>query len=336
MKSWVLYDPVNLRLEERSVPEPKAGEVLVKVKAAGIDDGDLLGTSQDIQAAESIIAGSNFVGVVENTNDLFLQNRRVGIYPMVPCFQCEMCIKKLFTMCASKRYFGLNRDGGLAEYAAVPKRNLIDLPESIDFQTALLLKPLASAIHAVRLAKVDSSTSVAVVGLGTVGLLIMSVLKKLGIKELYIVGSGERQRKKALQFGALGGEYRDIGTKDFCTDIVFECGGMTQTMMYAINSAKTDGKVILTEMPKEDQLLTCEAMKMVRQNQLSLIGSWDSTFSGEDSDDWHEAQRFIVENGVRFPILIDKSIAFGDLASKTRTLSADNEAYDGFTAVMMQ
>ena len=76
--------------------------------------------------------------------------KRVGVFPLIPCGKCGPCRQKKYEMCRSYNYLGSRCDGGFAEYAAVPVANLIELPENVSFEEAAMLEPMAVAVHAMR------------------------------------------------------------------------------------------------------------------------------------------------------------------------------------------
>lgn len=83
------------------------------------------------------------------------KNKRVGVFPLIPCGACMFCKKKQYEMCRNYSYLGSRQDGGFAEYVAVPEWNLIELPESVLFEEAVMMEPMSVAVHAIRRAQPD-------------------------------------------------------------------------------------------------------------------------------------------------------------------------------------
>ena len=104
------------------------------------------------------------------------------VFPLIPCRKCIPCKNKRFEMCRHYSYLGSRSDGGFAEYVAVPVWNLIELPESVSFEQAAMMEPMAVAVHAMREADVQSDQTVAVIGLGTIGLLLCMFLVRQVLK----------------------------------------------------------------------------------------------------------------------------------------------------------
>ena len=165
MNAWVLHDINDFRLE--AVEEPILGEdeVLVEVKAAGICGSDIPRVYRNGTYSFPLIPGHEFSGVVTKAGaavDMGWPGRRVGIFPLIPCMDCIPCRKKQYEMCRHYSYLGSRRNGGFAEYVAVPAANLIPLPDSVSFEEAAMLEPMAVAVHAMRRVGPRVSDTVAV------------------------------------------------------------------------------------------------------------------------------------------------------------------------------
>ena len=185
MKAWVLHQVNDLRYETVNPPALADQEVLVQVKAAGICGSDIPRIYQTGTYSYPLIPGHEFSGVVAELgrgSDSHWLNRRVGIFPLIPCGSCVPCRQEQYEMCRRYSYLGSRRDGGFAEYAAVPVQNLIGLAESVSFQEAAMLEPMAVAVHAMRRARPAASDTVVICGLGTIGLLLFLFLREAGVK----------------------------------------------------------------------------------------------------------------------------------------------------------
>lgn len=153
MKAWVLHNINDLRYESVDKPQLSDQEVLVAVKAAGICGSDIPRIYQTGAHRHPLILGHEFSGVVEKIGagvEPFWEGKRVGIFPLIPCGSCLPCSRQQYEMCRSYSYLGSRRDGGFAQYAAVPKGNLISLPDGVTYEEAAMLEPMAVAVHAMR------------------------------------------------------------------------------------------------------------------------------------------------------------------------------------------
>ncbi len=153
MKAWILHEIGEIQLEELEKPLPGRGEVLIAVKAAGICGSDIPRIYETGAHTHPLIPGHEFSGVVEavaSEADAAWLGKRVGIFPLIPCRSCPPCANKLYEMCRHYDYLGSRRNGGFAEYAAVPVECLVELPDNVTFAEAAMLEPMAVAVHAMR------------------------------------------------------------------------------------------------------------------------------------------------------------------------------------------
>ena len=124
--------------------------------------------------------------------DINLIGKKVGIFPLIPCRKCPQCAEKHYEMCANYDYVGSRRDGGYAEYVAVPVCHLIELPESISFTSAAMLEPLSVVLHAIKLGNIKKG--VAIIGTGMIGISAGQWAYKFGTSKVTIIGRNENKQ----------------------------------------------------------------------------------------------------------------------------------------------
>ncbi|MDE5934011.1 MAG: galactitol-1-phosphate 5-dehydrogenase [Lachnospiraceae bacterium] len=320
MKAWVLHGIDDLRFENVETPKPAEGEVLVEVKAAGICGSDIPRIYKTGTYSFPQIPGHEFSGVVMETGsgvDSGWQGKRVGIFPLIPCKKCVPCQKKQYEMCRHYSYLGSRRDGGFAEYVTVPADNLIELPDSISFEAAAMLEPMAVAAHAMRSIAPTTEDTVVICGLGTIGLLLLMMLQDAvkagesfavregsrknggpGKSSVLVIGNKEFQRKTVIGMGLSEDCYcdsrkEDVGqwlmerTDGIGADVFFECVGRNETVLQAIDYTAPAGRVMLMGNPYADMKLEKAVYWKILRNQLTVKGTWNSSFTHEAEDDWH-------------------------------------------------
>lgn len=300
MKAWVLKGINNFEYEEVTQPSDSDDRVLVKVKACGICGSDIPRVYRDGAHNMPLIIGHEFAGeVVQN-------GRRVGVFPLIPCFKCEQCKKKQYEMCTDYDYLGSRSNGGLAEYVSVPKWNLIDLPDKVLFEQAAMLEPMAVAVHAIRRVKLVPDDKVVVIGLGTIGLFITMFLKQRGIKDIVAIGNKDFQRQYAQKLGVI---YDTDATK-YNADVVFECVGKQVTVNTAIDICNANARICLVGNPFSNIELEKSVYWKVLRKQLYITGTWNSAFTHEEVDDWHYVINCLINGSIhpedfithRFPL----------------------------------
>lgn len=289
MKAWVLYKANDIRWEERETPIVRDKEVLVRVEAVGICGSDIPRIYDTGAHVHPLVPGHEFSGTVVESADSTFLGKRVGVFPLLPCKSCDMCRQKQYEMCRSYSYLGSRCDGAFAQYVCLPSWNLITLPEEVSFEAAACLEPLAVVVHAVRRAMIVQKDSVLVIGFGTIGMLLVSVLVASGIKNITVVGNKEIQRNRAQQMNIPFKNVREVSATDFSANVVFECVGSMNTAAMAIESAAPNGRVVMVGNPRSDMSFSRETYWKILRKQLMVLGTWNSSFTKDESDDWHYA-----------------------------------------------
>lgn len=341
MKAWVLKDLGRIVLEDRERPSAGEHEVLVKVSAAGVCGSDIPRIYRTGAYHYPLIPGHEFSGVVEELGsgaEKDWLHKRVGIFPLIPCRECAPCRKKQYEMCRNYSYLGSRRDGGFAEYAAVPVENLLLLPNEVSEEAAAMLEPMAVAVHAVRRVSLSTEDSVVVCGLGTIGLLVLMFLLEMGLRNIFVVGNKEFQRRMAEELGIPGSHYcdknrQDAGewilaqTKGLGADVFFECVGKNETVVQAVNAARPGGRIVLVGNPYSDMLLGKAVYWKVLRNQLTVTGTWNSSFTHSMEDDWHYALERVRRGTVVPQQLITHRLAMDELEKGLLIMRDKKEDY---------
>lgn len=301
MKAWVLHGVGDLRLEMVEKPIPGEQEVLVQVKAAGICGSDIPRIYQNGAHAHPLIPGHEFSGVVAEVGkgvDRDWLGQRVGIFPLIPCRACAPCRKHSYELCRNYSYIGSRTNGAFAEYVTVPVWNLLQLPDSVSFEEAAMLEPMSVAVHAMRRIPFSKMDTIAVCGLGTIGIFLVMFLLEAGVKKLLLIGNKDFQRDMVLSLGISKDAYCDSRqekvsewiekqTAGMGADVFFECVGKNETCVLGIQNTAPLGKLVLVGNPFTDIQLPKEVYWKVLRNQITITGSWNSTFLQEAKDDWH-------------------------------------------------
>lgn len=301
MKAWVLHNIGEIRFEEVDKPQLRADEALVAVKAAGICGSDIPRIYKTGAHTHPLIPGHEFSGRVVGTGsgtDPAWQNKRVGIFPLIPCRKCIACQKKHYELCRDYSYLGSRRDGGFAEYVAVPEWNLLALPDQVSFEEAAMMEPMAVAVHAMRRVQPCKEDSVVICGLGTIGILLFMFLMDAGIRNILVVGNKESQKQTVIKMGLDEERFCDSTTQDVSqwisgqtkgvgADVFFECVGKNETFLQAVNLTAPMGRICLVGNPYSDMGLEKSVYWKILRNQITLTGTWNSSFIHEADDDWH-------------------------------------------------
>ncbi len=206
MKVAVYYNNHDVRVEERPIPQPNDGEILVKTKACGVCVADTM--EWYLTPRAPLTLGHEPTGIVDaigpGVSSLKIGDR-VVVHHHVPCLICDHCRRGNFTMCATFKKTHI-QPGGFSEYfIASPlhvERDTLVLPEHVSFEAGTLVEPLACVIHAIKKAGIKAGDSVALIGTGTMGLMFIECLRYWGVRDLVVYEMLDWRIKKAKEFGA--------------------------------------------------------------------------------------------------------------------------------------
>ena len=351
MKAWVLHGINDFRLKTVEKPIISSDEVLVSVKAAGICGSDIPRIYQTGAHTHPMIPGHEFSGVVEQCGenvDKNLLGSRVGIFPLIPCRNCLPCKNKQYEMCRNYSYLGSRRDGGFAQYVAVPVENIIKLPDNVTFEEAAMLEPMAVATHAMRRIKPLITDTVAVCGLGTIGLLLVMFLKEAGIENIFVIGNKDFQEQTVLKLGIAEDNYCD--SKDYDSkscdsktesvhkwlmertdnsgvDVFFECVGKNDTLIQAIDCTAPAGRICLVGNPYSDMNIDKSVYWKILRNQLTVMGTWNSSFTNDQDDDWHYVLERLEKKKIEPAKLISHKFKLEDMEQGLHIMRDKTEDY---------
>ena len=234
MRALIYHGPGDVRLEEVPRPEPGPGDVLVQVEAALTDGTDLKAYRRGhpvLLGPPPSPFGHEFAGVDVATG------RRVVAPNSAPCGACPPCRRGDETLC--QNLFPL-LNGAYAEYILVPERiasrNLLPLPDGLPAEIAAMVEPLACCLHGVERAEVQSGQTVAVLGVGPIGLMLCAAARDTGAHVVAVGGRPER-RELARDFGADPGE--GLGA-----DVVIEAAGTPEAWSEALELVRPGGTVV--------------------------------------------------------------------------------------------
>lgn len=268
MKAIRMVEP-GKPLELQHIPIPAAGEedVLVRVRAAGICHSDAhYRAGRSGMGMLPITLGHEVAGEVEWVGakvTTVKAGERVCLHYNISCGDCYYCKAGNEQFCTTVKMIGHHVDGGYAEYIAMPVRNAVPLPEEISFEEgATLMCASATALHALRRGRVKEGETVAVFGVGGLGLSAVQLAKALGAVEVYAVDIKQDKLELASEYGAIPvdasrsdalEEIRKL-TQGKGVDVALEMIGLPVTMRQTIEALGVHGRAVivgLSQLPLE-------------------------------------------------------------------------------------
>jgi L-iditol 2-dehydrogenase len=250
-----LHAPGDLRLHEEALPQPAAGEILLRVNAVGICGSDLHwfeeGAIGEAAIAEPVVLGHEFAATKED-------GTRVAVDPSIPCETCEHCREGNPNLCERIVFAGYGKqEGALREYLAWPERTCFPIPDSISDSDGVMLEPLGVAIHALDLAKLRHDMRVAVLGCGPIGLMVLQLVRLFGVERITATEVLPHRVEAARALGFDGCRLVEKSALDLPDieppHVVFECAGDNAAVETAVNILRPGGKILLAGIPPDDR-----------------------------------------------------------------------------------
>ncbi|MFQ5810363.1 MAG: galactitol-1-phosphate 5-dehydrogenase [Armatimonadota bacterium] len=336
MHAAVLHAPGDLRYEVVPAPDVGPGEVLIKVAACGICASDVPRVRTVGAHTMPIIPGHEFAGeVVEKADEAGPEvGELVAVFPLIPCRRCRYCKSGAYEVCDAYDYLGSRSDGAYAELVKAPAWNTIAVPDGVPLDHAALTEPAAVALHAAKRFDIADGDVVAVLGAGPIGLLAAQWARALGAGQVLLVDIDPHALEMAAQ---LGFEHRiDAGATDpvasvldatagVGADLVIEAAGVPQTVTQSVQMARKLGRVVIMGNPSADLRLARDVAHEILRRQLTIKGTWNSTYAPAPPSDWHGALAGMQDGSIRIAPLITHRFALARVHDAFDMLAARRE-----------
>lgn len=283
MMRKVVVRPDGVRVVDAEVPVPGPGEAQLRMVLAGVCGSDthaLRGRHPNVHPPYA--PGHEVVGVVTAVAagvTAVRVGQRATVEPDLPCWECKQCRAGRQNLCERLGFFGCgSAQGGMADAFTIDARRLHVVPDDLDDPTAALIEPVSTPVHAIRLAGGVRDRTVAILGVGTIGLLTLKVARAHGARRIVVTARSARSRKRALAFGADAAV--DATAPDAAdqvraalgesADVVFDCVAEQSTVTQALAIADKGGTVMVVGVPAGDVTVP---LALVQDSQLRIQGS---------------------------------------------------------------
>jgi 2-desacetyl-2-hydroxyethyl bacteriochlorophyllide A dehydrogenase len=315
MKTAILHGPRDLRVETLPVPAPGPAEVVIRVGVAGLCGTDHRIWSGDRAVAYPRVMGHEFVGRIAAVGAGVTRlgvGDRVAVEPNYSCGTCPLCREGNRNLCLARTAIGIDVDGCFAEAVRVPARCCWAAPAGLADEDLVLTEPLAVVVRAVSRAELRPGATAAVVGLGTLGLLALQVLRARGARVLCVGRSGRRfalaQELGAEVVHGLPDGPLDRAAQQFSgregVDCVIETAGAPEAVNHALELVRPGGRIVLTGLPHAP---TAVSFFSVVRREVTIIGSMIY------QDEFAEAMRLVAAGQVRTAPLITHRFALDEI-----------------------
>lgn len=289
MKAAVLTAPRTARIEERAVPTPGPGDVLVRVHTCGV-----CGTDSHIYEGEflvrfPVVPGHELSGtVVEVGADVrhVHPGDPVAVDPNIVCGVCRFCRNGEVNLCENLTAVGVNRDGGFAEYCLAPAAQVYRLPEGLSLEAGAFAEPVACCLHGLDRCGLRPGERVLVLGGGAIGQIMVQLCRSAGADQIVVSEPVPGRRELALKSGA--DRVLDPASDDVVAaaaeltgggaDLVIECSGTTSAVEQGVRAARRGGRVLLFGVTAKDAVASVHPYEVFLR-ELSIFGSFVNPFT---------------------------------------------------------
>jgi len=286
---------VGKPLEAQRLPIPTPGEddVLVQVRASGICHSDAhYRAGRSSVEPLPLTLGHEIAGEVVSVGkrvQRLQSGDRVVLHYLITCGECEYCQRGAEQYCIKGRMLGHFIDGGYAEYIAVPQRNALNLPPEIPFeQGATLMCASATALHALNKSRLRGGETVAIFGVGGLGISAVQLARRFGALQVYAVDTHPAKLELAARYGAIPIQAAPAGVESPAldaadqvraqtggrgVDVAIELVGSPGTMRQALRSLAIFGRLVIVGLSA--QPLAIDTYRELLGPEAEIIGSND-------------------------------------------------------------
>ena len=314
MRALVYHGPKNMKIEQRPVPQPEAGQVRIRTAYAGICGSDVHGwLGITGRRTPPMVMGHEFSGVIsalgEGVTDWKVGDR-VTVHPMMSCGKCSYCAQGLTNLCTDRKLMGtMTYDGAFVDEFCVPAENLCALPENVSLEVGALIEPFAVAYRGILHAGSVKGKTVMICGAGTIGLMALKVCKLLEAERVIVVDLSNDRLALARKHGA---DVTINGTEDIHAiltaaglrdqiDVAVEAVGVTPTAQQTVAFVKTRGTIIW--IGNNAPTVTVNMQSIVTR-ELQIFGSYIYTDA-----DFRECVQMLSEKPQDFSGIISQVIS---------------------------
>lgn len=318
MRAAVFKRPFELHLENLDLPGLKPDELRIAVEACGICGTDALIYAGKAPASPPVILGHEYTGKIVEVGpqvwDLKVGDR-VVVDPNIHCTHCSFCRNGSVHLCLNLKALGVNMNGGFAEFSIIPASQAYILPSDFPAKAAAFAEPLSCCLHGIQRASIAPGDSVAIVGGGTIGLLMLQLARLSGATQIILVEPKSERREIAERLSAdyvldpalldIAQKVRDLSSGG--ADVVIECAGNAKAAALSLDLAKPGGTVVLFGLAGKQEAVSLN-LQDIFLRELTIKSSLLNPFT------FKRAVDMLVSNSIRVDVLEPAPVALERMA----------------------
>ncbi|EHW1226014.1 TPA: alcohol dehydrogenase catalytic domain-containing protein [Escherichia coli] len=299
-----------VRVAESVIPEIKhQDEVRVKIASSGLCGSDLPRIFKNGAHYYPITLGHEFSGYIDavgsGVDDLH-PGDVVACVPLLPCFTCPECLKGFYSQCAKYDFIGSRRDGGLAEYIVVKRKNVFALPTDMPIEDGAFIEPITVGLLAIQCAVALGAKSVTAIDISS---------EKLALAKSF--GAMQTFNSREMSAPQIQGVLRELRFNQ----LILETAGVPQTVELAVEIAGPHAQLALVGTLHQDLHLTSATFGKILRKELTVIGSWMNYSSPWPGQEWETASRLLTERKLSLEPLIAHRGSFESFAQAVRDIA---------------
>lgn len=306
MKCANLHRINDLRYEDIPMPECGEDEVLVEVKCCGICGSDIPRVYTKGTYHFPTVIGHEFSGKVIYDPKNEYVGKKVAVFPLLPCFTCESCKQQSYATCENYDYYGSRRDGGMSEYLAIKRWNLLLVPENVSYSEAAMCEPVAVARHAIGKLDIQKGENLLISGAGPIGLIAGQWAKLLGAENVYYFDVDDRKIEACKEMGFA--PYED-GVSVNC---VLEGTGHSAALARCLDTVRPSGRVVLMGNPVGEVSMSQNTYWHILRKELTVLGTWNSSYN-DLQNDWQGGLQAMAAGQINVKPLITHKFPLKDV-----------------------
>ncbi|WP_123041562.1 zinc-dependent alcohol dehydrogenase family protein [Cohnella candidum] len=315
MKALVMEKPHQAVVKEVPYPAPRQGEVVIEVVQVGICGTDFHIFEGEFLSPYPLIPGHEFSGVVHELGEGvegFRIGDRVTADPSLFCGRCRYCLTNRGNQCENWGALGNTVDGSMAEYVAVPARNVVKIPDGMTFETAAFIEPMACVVHAMNRLQLQAGQSVLLYGAGAMGLQLVQSLSRLGASRLTVADVSDRKLELARELGATDAvnvlrERQRLDGEKF--DVVVDATGIPSVIEEAMTHLGKTAKYLQFGVTPKHAEIRVNPFDLYHKDW-TILGSMAINYTFLNAFEWVKAGRVQLEPLVSKVITLEETPAF--------------------------
>ncbi len=341
MKALKLLSNQELEVLEVSNPVLEHNHSIVRILYVGLCSSDIARTYMNGSYSYPITIGHEAVGIIEETySKNFLKGDRVVIFPLKPCFSCLKCRSRNYQLCENYSYYGSREDGAMQELLSVSDWNLIKISNEIDAKDAALTEPTAIMVHvknilfnSINRSEIEKNFG-AILGGGFLAMLFSRILSISSNAPHIVFERNEFKRIKACENDIKAVPHNLVDDKKYKNYFkwVIDASGDPHSFQKSIDLCMPGGTIILMSNIYSDVNLSKRAFSDILRKELTIKGSWNSTFDKSSANEWSEALDYF-KKGLSPSKFVTHTIGLNQVDDVIQSFYKHKQRIDRFEAI---